>query len=122
MKANCPQENLARGLAIVNRAVATRTTLPILSNILIETDEMETVTGVKLDAEYEDNGLYHKKVRVSFETKQGEQLEVTGEVKGFIPLRNRREGQVTHIGEGMTEWRLGDRVGYGLSEFLRQVE
>ena len=28
----------------------------------------------------------------------------------------------THIGEGMTDWRLGDRVGYGLSEFLKQVE
>ena len=39
MKVNCAQENLARGLAIVNRAVANRTTLPILSNILIETDE-----------------------------------------------------------------------------------
>jgi DNA polymerase III subunit beta len=39
MKATCMQENLARGLAIVNRAIATRTTLPILSNILIETDK-----------------------------------------------------------------------------------
>ena len=29
---------------------------------------------------------------------------------------------MTHIGEGMTRWRLGDRVGYGLSEFLRQVK
>lgn len=38
MRATCLQENLARGLAIVNRAVATRTTLPILSNILIETE------------------------------------------------------------------------------------
>jgi DNA polymerase-3 subunit beta len=38
MKATCLQENLARGLAVVNRAVATRTTLPILSNILIQTD------------------------------------------------------------------------------------
>lgn len=27
----------------------------------------------------------------------------------------------THIGEGMTEWTLGDQKGYGLSEFLRQV-
>jgi DNA polymerase-3 subunit beta len=39
MKVSCPQESLARGLAVVNRAVASRTTLPILSNILIETDE-----------------------------------------------------------------------------------
>lgn len=38
MQVSCMQENLARGLAIVGRAVATRTTLPVLSNILIETD------------------------------------------------------------------------------------
>ncbi|MDZ7728119.1 MAG: hypothetical protein U5Q44_07940 [Dehalococcoidia bacterium] len=46
-----------------------------------------------------------------------------GRVKGFIPLRNRRAGQFTHIGEGMTEYTLDDeRVGYGLSEYLDQAE
>jgi len=39
MKVSCLQENLARGLSIVSRAVATRSTLPVLSNILISTDE-----------------------------------------------------------------------------------
>ena len=39
MKVSCLQENLARGLAVVGRAVATRSTLPVLSNILISTDE-----------------------------------------------------------------------------------
>lgn len=39
MKISCLQENLARGLAIVGRAVATRSTLPILSNILLQSDE-----------------------------------------------------------------------------------
>lgn len=39
MKVSCLQENLARGLAIVGRAVATRSTLPVLSNVLLATDE-----------------------------------------------------------------------------------
>ena len=38
MKVSCLQENLAKGLAIVGRAVATRSTLPVLSNILLSTD------------------------------------------------------------------------------------
>jgi DNA polymerase-3 subunit beta len=38
MKLSCLQENLTWGLGIVGRAVATRTTLPITSNILLETD------------------------------------------------------------------------------------
>lgn len=38
MKVTCLQENLSKGLGIVSRAVATRSTLPITANILLETD------------------------------------------------------------------------------------
>jgi DNA polymerase-3 subunit beta len=39
MKLACVQENLSRGLGVVTRAVAARTTLPITSNVLLATDE-----------------------------------------------------------------------------------
>jgi DNA polymerase-3 subunit beta len=39
MKVSCLQENLAKGLSVVSRAVASRSTLPVLSNILIATDQ-----------------------------------------------------------------------------------
>lgn len=39
MKLSCLQENLKRGLAVVGHAVAGKSTLPVLSNILISTDE-----------------------------------------------------------------------------------
>jgi len=39
MKISVLQENLAHGLSIVSRAVSPRSTLPVLSNILIATDE-----------------------------------------------------------------------------------
>ena len=39
MQLRCLQENLARGLAVVGRAVATRTTLPITQSVLLATDE-----------------------------------------------------------------------------------
>ncbi|MBI4282463.1 MAG: DNA polymerase III subunit beta [Chloroflexi bacterium] len=39
MRLSCLQENLSRGLALVSRAVATRTTLPITQNVLMETDQ-----------------------------------------------------------------------------------
>jgi DNA polymerase-3 subunit beta len=38
MRVSCLQENLAKGLSIVSRAVAARSTLPVLGNILIATD------------------------------------------------------------------------------------
>ncbi len=39
MKLSCLQENLNRGLNVVGRAVATRTTLPITNNILLTTEQ-----------------------------------------------------------------------------------
>ena len=39
MKLTCLQENLSRGLGIVGRAVATRSTLPITNNVLLSTEK-----------------------------------------------------------------------------------
>jgi DNA polymerase-3 subunit beta len=38
MKVSCLQENLARGLNLVTRAVAPRSTLPVLGNVLVATE------------------------------------------------------------------------------------
>jgi DNA polymerase-3 subunit beta len=38
VKISCLQENLAKGLSIVGRAVASRSTLPVLSNVMLATD------------------------------------------------------------------------------------
>jgi DNA polymerase-3 subunit beta len=40
------QENLARGLQVVSRAVSTRSTLPVLANVLLKTED----AGLKLTA------------------------------------------------------------------------
>ena len=39
MRVACLQENLNKGLNVIGRAVATRTTLPITQNVLLETDQ-----------------------------------------------------------------------------------
>ena len=39
MRVACLQENLSKGLNVIGRAVATRTTLPITQNVLLETDQ-----------------------------------------------------------------------------------
>jgi hypothetical protein len=84
-------------------------------------DELQRVTEVKLDTDYEPGTNYHRALRAEVTLADGTQHRVEGRVRGFIPLRNRRAGQHTHIGEGMTEYTLdGARVGYGLSEYLDQ--
>jgi DNA polymerase-3 subunit beta len=39
MRVTVLQENLAHGLSIVSRAVSPRSTLPVLANVLVATDE-----------------------------------------------------------------------------------
>jgi hypothetical protein len=90
--------------------------------VVVRGEEIDRIVEAELDADYETNGLYHRTVRARVKTEKGERLEFDGKVLGFVPLRNRRAGHVTHIGEGMTEWSCGERKGYGLSEFLRQLE
>ncbi len=46
MKLSVMQENLARGLQVVSRAVSTRSTLPVLANVLLKTED----AGLKLTA------------------------------------------------------------------------
>ena len=46
MKLSVMQENLARGLPVVSRAVSSRSTLPVLSNVLLRTED----AGLKLTA------------------------------------------------------------------------
>jgi DNA polymerase III subunit beta len=65
MKVSCLQENLAKGLSIVGRAVATKSTLPVLSNIYLSTDEgrlklaatnLELAVVTWIGAKVEDEG------------------------------------------------------------------
>ena len=64
---------------------------------------------------------YHDRVEATLHSKE-RQWHVQGRVLSLIPLRNRRDGLVTRISEGLTEWTLDDgRVGYGLSEYLDQI-
>ena len=39
MRITCKQQDLSRGLSIVGHAVSNRSTLPILANILLATDQ-----------------------------------------------------------------------------------
>ncbi len=55
MKVSCLQENLSKGLSVVGRAVAVRSTLPVLGNILLATDDGR----LKLAATNLDIGITH---------------------------------------------------------------
>jgi len=72
MQVSCLQQNLSRALAIVGRAVATRSNLPVLQNVKIGTEDgMLVLTATNLD--------------IAITTKIGAQVERQGETT--IPAR-----------------------------------
>jgi len=84
-------------------------------------DKFLKVTGIDLETQYQENTRFHQALTANVTLENGDRHRIEGVVKGFIPLRNRRSEQVTYIGEGMTEYTLdGERIGYGLSEYLDQ--
>ncbi|HLZ68852.1 MAG TPA: hypothetical protein VKV26_02980 [Dehalococcoidia bacterium] len=89
--------------------------------VVVRDGKLTNVRQIEIDTRFAENGLYHEGFTARLALEGGETLAVEGAVKSFIPLRNRREGMITHVGEGMTEYRCGTRLGYGLSEYLDQV-
>jgi hypothetical protein len=81
-----------------------------------------TIRGVELATEFTGEQTLHDKLHVRLFPEKGEPIEVTGRVLSIIPCRNRRAGWVTRVSEGFTEWRLGDRLGYGMSEYLDHLQ
>ncbi|HKY15175.1 MAG TPA: hypothetical protein VJM33_09645 [Microthrixaceae bacterium] len=82
-------------------------------------DQWVPIRDAKLTSSYDDEWFptkNHLTVVTDHHT-----YEVDGDVWSNIPLRNRREGMVTRITEGMTRWTCGDLSGAGLSEYLDQI-
>ncbi|MDZ4278904.1 MAG: hypothetical protein U1B78_07175, partial [Dehalococcoidia bacterium] len=92
------------------------------NGVVVRGESLERITKVNIDTDFAPDSRAHRRMTARLGVEDGQELVLKGEVKGYIPLRNRRAGMVTHIGEGMTEYRLGDRVAFGISEYLDQVE
>ncbi len=91
-----------------------------------EGGQMHLCHDAEISTGWADPGRYHREVTGVLRSKGADgdprEWKVQGRVLNLIPLRNRRDGLVTRISEGLTEWTLADgRVGYGLSEYLDQI-
>lgn len=83
--------------------------------------DLVRVRDVEIDTDWTGTEKVHEHIRARLVCADGEELEVEGRVMSLIPLRNRKDGRVTRISEGMTEWTCQGRTGYGLSEYLDQL-
>lgn len=87
---------------------------------MLACDDMEIATT------WVGEDRYHRGVQATLrasDTPEGPRSwDISGRVLNLIPLRNRRDGAVTRISEGLTEWTVDkEQVGYGWSEYLDQI-
>jgi hypothetical protein len=86
-------------------------------------NQNQNITQVSIETDFAGEQQLHDRIKVTCNTEAGDPpIVITGKVLSMIPLRNRRAGAITRIAEGMTEWRWGDKVGYGLSEYLDHLQ
>ncbi|MEX2599178.1 MAG: DNA polymerase III subunit beta [Dehalococcoidia bacterium] len=108
MHLNCLQENLSHGLGVVQRAVATRTTLPITQHVLLTSDEgrlklsatnLEIAISTWVGAEIQEEGAITAPARlltdfVNSLTKQAIEIETITQGKGIHVKGDRVEATI----------------------------
>ena len=92
----------------------------LLSGFVFKDGENHFVNSLDLQTEWAGAGHYHERITTTLRADIGD-FHIQGRALTMLPLRNRRDGKTTRIAEGMTEWRCGEHVGYGLSEYLDQI-
>lgn len=100
--------------------IATRDGSVRRSGVVFENGDYIPIVDAEIETTWTDES-HQRELRCVARTAERD-VEIIGSVMSLIPLRNRRDGEVTRIGEGMTEYRWEGKTGYGLSEYLDQIE
>lgn len=108
MKVSILQENLSKGLSTISRAVSTRSTLPVLANVLVSTDNgrlklsatnLEIVVTCWVNAKIEEEGA------ITVPSRTFNDL-VNSLPQETVDLQLDAEKQTLHIESGRTEANL----------------
>jgi hypothetical protein len=116
--------NFGADFGFMASRIARRDSDGVRGGFVWDGEEIVPTRGTRVRTDWTTDGTYHRTVDVEFRSAvdgDDRSWQVHGEVLNLIPLRNRRNGVVTRISEGLTRWTVDDRVGFGLSEYLDQI-
>jgi hypothetical protein len=75
-----------------------------------------------LQTEFEEDGVTQSSLGFRFEDAGGKVIDVTGDVLTVIPLHLESGDRRTLVNEALTEFRGEGRTGYGIAEYLHQLD
>jgi hypothetical protein len=72
--------------------------------------------------ELAENGLTQRVVDLRVTDKKDRVHALRGELLRVAPLPSERDGKKTLVNEGLARWTCEDRTGYGIAEYLHQLD
>jgi hypothetical protein len=80
------------------------------------------VRRVELATRFEEDGVTQSSLGFRLEDTGGKVIEVTGDALTVIPLHLESGEHHTLVNEALTAYRWGDHTGYGIAEYLHQLD
>ncbi len=84
--------------------------------------EHASVAEWKVTSELEDDGVMHKVTHVLANDKLGRTHELRADLLRVDPGNAGIRPNATIVNEGLAKWTYGCREGYGISEYLQQLD
>lgn len=118
--------NFGRDFAMMISIVTNAEGQSRMGGMVLKDGSYDMIEHAQIESDWDEN-WYQTGMTANIRTKGGKDYEIKGRVMSLIPLRNRRtspdgEELLTRITEGMTEFTCDGQTGYGLSEYLDQIE
>lgn len=81
-----------------------------------------SIRGWDVTTELADDGLTHRTTIVRATDKHGRVHDLRGDLLRVAPVEHERAGRRTLLNEGLARWTCGTRIGYGIAEYLHQLD
>jgi len=96
-------------------------TMDVVNGIITRGREHYPLRRLHLETEFEEDGVTQKRVFFRFEDVSGWEMEAEGTPLTVVPLVFEDQGRRTLVNEAFTQYRWGNKTGYGISECLHQL-
>ena len=81
----------------------------------------EELDDVLIESQYRPDSIWHTDVRLTARTRSGRTLDIKGRVLTVCPTKIPMRGGATFVNEGLAEFSLDGRTGYGIAEHWHAV-
>lgn len=94
---------------------------PEVMGYIADAEKIVEIKEARITSSYLEDNLTHTGFQLQLKLEDERELNIDADVSAVAPLRHRKDGAMTYIGQGMTRFRMGDVVGWGLSEYMDLV-